>query len=41
VRISGIYSSADPASLVLFLRGQPDLTVVESGREIRIFAKKE
>ena len=41
VRISGIYSSADPASLVLFLRGQPDLTVIESGPEIRIFAKKE
>jgi transmembrane sensor len=41
VRISGIYSSVDPASLVLFLRSQPDLTVVESGSEIRIFAKKE
>jgi transmembrane sensor len=41
VRISGIYSSADPASLVLFLRSQPDLTVVESGPEIRIFSKKE
>jgi transmembrane sensor len=41
VRISGIYSSADPASLVLFLSSQPDLTVIESGSEIRIFAKKE
>lgn len=41
LRISGIYSSVDPASLVLFLRSQPDLTVVESGVEIRIFAKKE
>jgi transmembrane sensor len=41
VRISGIYSSADPASLILFLRSQPDLTVIESGGEIRILAKKE
>jgi transmembrane sensor len=41
LRISGIYSSVDPASLVLFLRSQPDLTVVESGPEIRVFAKKE
>jgi transmembrane sensor len=41
VRISGIYSSADPASLILFLRSQPDLTVIESGGEFRILAKKE
>lgn len=41
VRISGIYSSADPASLILFLRSQPDLIVIESGGEIRILAKKE
>jgi hypothetical protein len=39
IRISGIYSSADPASLILFLRSQPDLIVSESGREIHIRAK--
>jgi transmembrane sensor len=36
VRISGVYSSADPASLILFLKNQPDLIVSERGNEIRI-----
>lgn len=38
-KISGVYSSADPESLILFLRGQPDLIVNETGREIRISSK--
>jgi transmembrane sensor len=36
VRISGVYSSVDPASLILFLRSQPDLQVTEAGSEIRV-----
>jgi transmembrane sensor len=34
--ISGIYSSADPASLIGFLRAQPELQVTETGHEIRV-----
>jgi transmembrane sensor len=39
VRISGVYSSVDPGSLILFLRSQPDLEVVESPDQILISAK--
>jgi transmembrane sensor len=39
IRISGVYSSADPTSLILFLRNQPDLIVSERGNEIRINPK--
>jgi transmembrane sensor len=39
VRISGVYSSADPASLIIFLRSQPDLIVSESGRVIHVRAR--
>ena len=38
-RISGIYSSDDPRSLVRFLRNQPDLVVTETTTEIRIRRK--
>lgn len=38
-KISGVYSAADPESLILFLRGQPDLIVDETGSEIRIRSK--
>lgn len=39
VRISGVYSSADPVSLILFLRNQPDLLVSESPGVIHIRLK--
>ena len=39
-KISGVYSSADPASLILFLRNQPDLMVTENGNQIEVQAKK-
>jgi transmembrane sensor len=39
-KISGVYSSADPASLILFLRSQPDLMVTENGNRIEVQAKK-
>jgi len=39
VRISGVYSSVDPASLILFLRNQPDLDVTETDGEIQVRTK--
>lgn len=39
VRISGVYSSVDPASLILFLRNQPDLEVTETDGAIEVRAK--
>lgn len=36
VGISGVYSSADPDSLIGFLRAQPNLRVVETETEIRV-----
>lgn len=38
-RISGVYSSDDPGSLIRFLRNQPDLVVTETSTEIRIRRK--
>ncbi|MBL8266727.1 FecR family protein [Steroidobacter sp.] len=35
-KISGLFSFDDPASLIRFLRNQPELTVIETEREIRI-----
>ncbi len=40
-RISGVYSSADPVSLIGFLRAQPDLLVTEKGDEIRVSRRKQ
>jgi transmembrane sensor len=34
--ISGVYASTDTASLLLFLRSQPDLVVTETDKEIRL-----
>jgi transmembrane sensor len=39
VRISGVYSSVDPSSLILFLRSQPDLDVIESPGQIFVSSK--
>jgi transmembrane sensor len=35
-RISGVYASTDSASLILFLRSQPDLLVTETDTEIQV-----
>jgi transmembrane sensor len=40
LRISGVYSPVDSASLILFLRSQPDLVVIETGNQIEVQAKK-
>ncbi|HZT04012.1 MAG TPA: FecR domain-containing protein [Steroidobacteraceae bacterium] len=37
--ISGVYSSTDPASLIRFLRTQPDIRITESDDSIRIERK--
>jgi transmembrane sensor len=37
--VTGIFSSADPTSLLQFLQAQPDIDVVEAGGEIRISRK--
>lgn len=39
LRISGVYSSSDPASLLRFLRAQEGIEVIETQTEIRISAK--
>jgi transmembrane sensor len=36
VKISGIYSSTDPASLINFLRSQPGILVIETDKRVRI-----
>jgi transmembrane sensor len=36
VKISGIYSSTDPASLINFLRSQPGISVVETDKRVRV-----
>lgn len=38
--ISGIYSSADTASLIGFLRAQPEIEVMETEREIRVARRR-
>lgn len=35
-RVSGVYSSSDPASLIRFLRDQPGIKITEDENEIRI-----
>jgi len=39
IRISGVYSSTDPALLVRFLREQPGIRIDESGSAIVISAR--
>jgi transmembrane sensor len=41
VGISGVYSSADPVSLVGFLRAQPALLVTETDDEIRVSLRRQ
>lgn len=36
VKISGIYSSTDPASLINFLRSQPSIRVIETENQVRV-----
>lgn len=38
--ISGVFSSTDPASLLRFLREQPDLSIIETDAEIRLSARE-
>lgn len=40
VGISGVYSSADPDSLIGFLRAQPNLVVTETSREFRVTLRR-
>jgi transmembrane sensor len=41
VGISGVYSSADPVSLIGFLRAQPTLLVTETHDEIRVSLRRQ
>ena len=41
IGISGVYSSADPNSLIGFLRAQPNLRVTETPGEIRVSLRKQ
>ena len=36
IRVSGVYSSTDPASLIRFLRAQPGVEVNETEDDVRI-----
>jgi transmembrane sensor len=36
LRISGVYSSTDPASLINFLRSQNSIQVIESEKQVRV-----
>ena len=40
VKISGIYSSTDPASLINFLRSQPSIQVVETENQVRVVRRE-
>jgi transmembrane sensor len=37
--VSGVFSSVEPSLLLRFLRGQPELSVEETDREVRISRK--
>jgi transmembrane sensor len=41
VGISGVYSSADPVSLIGFLRAQPTLLVTETDDEVRVSLRRQ
>jgi transmembrane sensor len=40
VKISGIYSSTDPASLINFLRSQPSIQIVETENQVRVVRRE-
>ena len=39
IKISGIYSSTDPASLINFLRNQPGILVIETDKRVRVLRR--
>lgn len=39
IKISGIYSSTDPTSLINFLRNQPGILVIETDKRVRILRR--
>ena len=40
LRISGVYSSTDPASLINFLRSQSSMQVIETERQVRVIRRE-
>jgi transmembrane sensor len=40
VKISGVYSSTDPSSLINFLRSQNSIQVIESENQVRIVRRE-
>ena len=40
LRISGVYSSTDPASLINFLRSQNSIQVVETEKQVRVLRRE-
>jgi len=40
IRISGVYSSTDPASLINFLRNQNSIQVVETEKQVRVLRRE-
>ena len=40
LKISGIYSSTDPASLINFLRSQPSIQVIETENQVRVVRRE-
>jgi transmembrane sensor len=39
LKITGIFSSADPSSFIRFLEGRPDIAVTQTGSEIIVSRK--
>jgi ferric-dicitrate binding protein FerR (iron transport regulator) len=40
LKISGVYSSTDPASLINFLRSQNSIQVVETEKQVRVLRRE-
>jgi transmembrane sensor len=40
LKISGVYSSTDPASLINFLRSQSSIQVIETQNQVRIIRRE-
>jgi len=40
LRISGVYSSTDPASLINFLRSQNSIQVLETEKQVRVLRRE-